>query len=138
MPIISDITGLSAGSSFLQRAAISIHLVSCWYWDSSVCFGDLFHLCLHLRSTLSLLGLPLRPVTSSMIITPKLYMSAFLDVLPPFSYSGAQYPLHKKCDSLVHYGIKRFECNCRKRQYVPLTHSLLCYKTGTTSVCVFI
>jgi hypothetical protein len=47
--------------------------------------------------TLSLVsGIPLCPVTISMIIAPKLYMSDLTDILPqPKRFSGAQYPLHQ-------------------------------------------
>ena len=54
------------------------------------------HLCSERNMlTLSLLGSTLRPVISSVIITPRLYTSAIFEGLPPLSYSGAQYPLKK-------------------------------------------
>ena len=44
---------------------------------------------------LLLLGTAFCPVTSSIIMTPKLYMSDLNDIFPLCRYSGAQYPLHK-------------------------------------------
>jgi hypothetical protein len=66
-------------------------------------------------TTLTLLfssGIPLCPATSSMIMTPKLYMSDLTDILPrPNKFSGAPYPLHeiRKIQTLRHnYKIRRF------------------------------
>lgn len=44
----------------------------------------------------------LRPVTISVIIAPKLKMSALKDTSPLLAYSGAEYPLHRIVSSM-HY-----------------------------------
>lgn len=45
--------------------------------------------------TFVILGCFLFPVTTSMIITPKLYISDLLEDFPCKRYSGAQYPLYE-------------------------------------------
>ena len=40
-------------------------------------------------------GTPIHPVTNSIIMEPKLYMSDLSEVLAWFSYSGARYPLQE-------------------------------------------
>jgi hypothetical protein len=47
----SHINGLFIGVCSMQLTANSRHFFTCWYHISGICFDDLLHLCLHLRST---------------------------------------------------------------------------------------
>lgn len=125
MPIISNIKGLSAGSFLLQSAAIFMHLVTCWYWDSTVCFGDLSHLCIHLRSTC------ISQMTLFMLITHTNQMTLAWQCVSSKSASVHFTPYHNTNPPTLHqsfiYSTKKnlvyassFECGLFKFDFMKL------------------
>ena len=89
------------------------------------------HLCSERNMlTLSLLGSTLRPVISSVIITPRLYTSAIFEGLPPLSYSGAQYPLHEDTAHVCIYAlcIIRLVCVLHASEDNRFSRKLMAYR----------
>jgi hypothetical protein len=62
-------------------------------------------LSIHEKKNLTLLisGALLNPVTSSIIMMPRLYTSDLTDILPFSRYSGAVYPLHENILTVVEH-----------------------------------